>query len=82
MEFLLVLFTSIGLSQDQQLKQRVNLEDVSIQGESSRSRMLLQSRERFELDSRIKPRVNFRKEIKQELEREKKSSFLKDAKSP
>jgi len=81
MGFILFILGSLALAQDQQLKQRVNLDDVSIQGEASRSRMLLQSRERFELDSRIKPRVNFRKELKQELEREKKSSFLKDSKS-
>jgi len=81
MGFILFILGSLALAQDQQLKQRVNLDDVSIQGEASRSRMLLQSRERFELDSRIKPRVNFRKELKQELEREKKSSFLNDSKS-
>ena len=64
------------------LKQRVNLEDIAIQGEAGKNRMSLQNRERFELDSRIKPRVDFRKEIQQELERESKSPVTRRPKNP
>jgi hypothetical protein len=68
-------FVAFG-QQDPGLKSRVNLEDISIQGEANKNRSFMQSRNRFELDSRIKPRVNFRKELQEESERESKSSFF------
>lgn len=52
-----------------QLKEKIQLEDVKIQGESGRYGQLLQNRNRFELDSRIKPKTEFKKELQGELER-------------
>lgn len=46
---------------------RVTLEDVSIQGESAGNQALLQNRNRFELDSRLKLRKDFRPELEEDI---------------
>jgi len=42
---------------------RVNLEDVNIQGEANKNGALFQNRNRFELDDRVKMRRDFRSEV-------------------
>ncbi|MCX7674335.1 MAG: hypothetical protein N2Z70_00720 [Bdellovibrionaceae bacterium] len=54
---------------------RVNLEDVNIQGEAGKKGGLLQNRNRFELNNRIKPKTHFQKELKAELARQQQSSY-------
>lgn len=44
-------------------KNRVNLDDVSIQGEANRSQAQFMSRTKLDLDERIKIRRDFKKEI-------------------
>lgn len=69
--FFLILFlfiTPFSRGQnDAGLNKRVNLEDVSIQGEANKNRALLQNRNRFELDSRLQLRKEFRSEINEEI---------------
>ena len=50
-----------------QLQNKVQLEDVNIQGEANKNNLLLINRERLDLDQRIKVRRDFRSEIYQEI---------------
>ncbi len=66
--FLLFLFIPTqSLADPNLIKQKVNLEDVNIQGEGSGSKAILQNRNRFELDSRLKLRKEFRTQIENEV---------------
>ncbi len=49
------------------LRNRVNLEDVEIQGEGGRRGAMLQKRNRFDLDERVKVRKSFMKELEEKI---------------
>lgn len=51
----------------QQFQNRVNLEDVNIQGEANKRQSLFQNRNRFGLDDRIRIRRDFRREMEESI---------------
>ncbi|PIS11489.1 MAG: hypothetical protein COT73_03755 [Bdellovibrio sp. CG10_big_fil_rev_8_21_14_0_10_47_8] len=50
-----------------QFQNRVNLEDVKIQGEANKNGAMFLNRNKFDLDERVKIRRNFRREIEQNI---------------
>ncbi|MBX2986977.1 MAG: hypothetical protein KF802_03680 [Bdellovibrionaceae bacterium] len=60
---LATLAAPAAFAQDVQLQNRVNLEDVNIQGEANKNRNLFMNRNRFGLDDRVKVRRDFRREM-------------------
>lgn len=53
----------VTFAQSPGFQNRVNLEDVNIQGEANKNGALFQNRNRFELDDRVKMRRDFRSEV-------------------
>lgn len=62
--FVLQTVSAIALGQVTN-KNRVNLDDVNIQGEANRSQAQFMSRSKLDLDERIKIRRNFKKEVEE-----------------
>lgn len=49
------------------MQNRVNLEDVTIQGEANKNQNLFQNRSKFDLDERLQIRRDFRNEINESI---------------